>query len=95
MLSLGEEKGSGRCQRVLIPVQALALEVEGEKMGDKKKWEKHVGEVTGQGKVHKVMSEFKRGTLHSGKSKKKVTKRKQAIAIAMSEAGLSWKKKKK
>ena len=62
-------------------------------MGDKKKWEKHVGEVTGQAKVGKVMREFKKGTLHIGKSKKKVKSRRQAIAIAMSEAGLSKKKK--
>jgi len=39
-----------------------------------------------QGKVHKVMSEFKEGTLKSS-SGKKVTSRKQAVAIAMSEAG--------
>ena len=38
-------------------------------------------------KIHKVMSEFKRGTLHSGsKSGLKVKSRKQAVAIAMSEA---------
>lgn len=37
-------------------------------------------------KVHVVMSEFKRGTLRSGGGGKKVTNRKQAIAIAMSEA---------
>ena len=48
----------------------------------------------GQKKVHKVMKEFKRGTLHSGGSGKKVKSRKQAIAIAMSEAGLSRKQKK-
>ena len=35
-------------------------------------------------KVHKVMSEFKRGTLKSS-SGQKVTKRDQAIAIALSE----------
>jgi len=39
------------------------------------------------------MSEFKRGTLHSS-SGAKVTGRMQALAIAMSEAGLSRKKKK-
>lgn len=37
------------------------------------------------GKVHKVMSEFKKGQLKSS-SGQKVTKRKQAIAIALSEA---------
>jgi len=38
-------------------------------------------------KVGKVMGEYKRGTLHSGSKKgKKVTNRKQAIAIALSEA---------
>ncbi|HEX9304869.1 MAG TPA: DUF6496 domain-containing protein [Thermoanaerobaculia bacterium] len=37
-------------------------------------------------KVEKVMRERKRGTLKSGKSGKKVTSRKQAIAIGLSEA---------
>jgi len=32
------------------------------------------------------MSERKRGTLRSGRSRKKVTSRKQAIAIGLSEA---------
>ena len=39
-----------------------------------------------QTKVKKAMHERKRGTLKSGKSKKKVTSRKQAIAIGLSEA---------
>jgi len=44
-------------------------------------------------KEHKVMGEFKRGTLHSGsKSGPKVKDRKQAQAIAMSEAGKRRKK---
>jgi len=38
-------------------------------------------------KVEKVMGEFKRGTLHSGKKGPVVKSRKQAVAIAMSEAG--------
>ncbi|HVS56921.1 MAG TPA: DUF6496 domain-containing protein, partial [Casimicrobiaceae bacterium] len=39
-----------------------------------------------QEKVKKVMREKKKGTLRSGKSGKKVTSRKQAIAIGLSEA---------
>jgi hypothetical protein len=43
-----------------------------------------------QKKVEKVMSEYSAGTLKSS-SGKKVTNRKQAIAIALSEAGKSRK----
>jgi hypothetical protein len=39
-----------------------------------------------QKKVKKVMHEKKKGTLKSGRSGKKVTSRKQAIAIGLSEA---------
>jgi hypothetical protein len=39
-----------------------------------------------QEKVKKVMREKKKGTLRSGKSGKRVTSRKQAIAIGLSEA---------
>ena len=51
----------------------------------------------GERKVHKVMKEHKEGTLKSG-SGKKVTSRKQAVAIALSEArksGAKIPKKKK
>ncbi len=41
-----------------------------------------------QAKVAKVMREFKAGTL-KGSDKKPVTNRKRAIAIALSEAGMS------
>lgn len=46
-------------------------------------------------KVEKVMHEYKEGDLESGKDGKggKVKSRKQAVAIAMSEAGISKKKK--
>jgi uncharacterized protein DUF6496 len=37
-------------------------------------------------KVEKAMDEMKHGTLRSGRSGKKVTNRKQAIAIGLSEA---------
>lgn len=43
--------------------------------------------LKGKDKVEVVMGEYKRGTLRSG-SGKKVTKRSQALAIAMSEAGM-------
>ena len=46
-----------------------------------------------QKKISKVMREYKKGKLPIGKSKKKVKSRKQAIAIALSEAGKSKKKK--
>jgi uncharacterized protein DUF6496 len=39
-----------------------------------------------QDKVEKAMHERKQGTLKSGKSGKKVTSKKQAIAIGLSEA---------
>jgi len=45
------------------------------------KYSKKAGE-----KVEKAMHEKKRGTLKSGRSGKKVTSRKQAIAIGLSEA---------
>ena len=43
-------------------------------------------------KVAKVMKEFKSGTLHSGKKGPVVKSKKQAIAIALSEAKMAKKK---
>lgn len=49
---------------------------------------------TAANKVKKVMGEYKRGTLRSGSKKgPKVTSKKQAVAIAMSEAKMAKKKK--
>jgi hypothetical protein len=51
-----------------------------------------------QAKVSKVMGEYKAGTLHAGRNPKGPKKaplarsRKQAIAIAMSEAGMKKRK---
>jgi hypothetical protein len=46
-------------------------------------------------KVSKVMREFKNKKLNIGKSKKKVKNRKQAIAIALNEAGIKQKRRRK
>ena len=45
-----------------------------------------------QKKVSKVMREFKKGELNIGKSSKKVKSKKQAVAIALSQAGKARKK---
>ena len=45
-----------------------------------------------QKKISKVMKEFKKGELNIGKSAKKVKSKKQAVAIALSQAGKSKKK---
>jgi len=47
----------------------------------------------GQKKVAKVMREYKAGSLHSGKKGPIVKSKKQAVAIALSEAGMARKKK--
>ena len=46
-----------------------------------------------QKKISKVIREFKNKKLNIGKSKKKVKNRKQAIAIALNEAGVKQKRR--
>lgn len=54
-------------------------------MAAKKKSSKRYGKKAAE-KVEAAMHERKHGTLRSGRSKKKVTSKKQAIAIGLSEA---------
>ncbi len=64
------------------------------KKGTKKTATKKTSSLKAKKKVAKVMHEYKEGTLHS-RSKKgpQVKSRKQAVAIALSEAGVSNRKK--
>ena len=47
-----------------------------------------------QKKISKVMREYKAGTLHSGKGGPVVKSKKQAVAIALSQAGKARRGKK-
>jgi hypothetical protein len=68
---------------------------EKKKVVAKKKAAKHKETPREKAKVTKVMREYKNDELHSGSKKgPKVINRKQAIAIALSEAKLSKKKHK-
>jgi Family of unknown function (DUF6496) len=55
------------------------------KMGTKKSSKKKYGSAAGK-QIKREMHEMKSGKLKSGRSGKKVTSRKQAIAIGLSEA---------
>ena len=77
-----QEKENAAAEAAAQGSQGAAGEAVGRKKG---------GMTKGQKKVGKVMSEFKAGKLKSS-SGKKVTNPKQAIAIGLSEAGMSNKK---
>ncbi len=70
-----------------------------EKLGHKKDHHKHMPKTKKEAKIEKVMHEWKEGKLHSGSKKgPEVTNKKQALAIALSEArkvGAKVKAKKK
>lgn len=59
----------------------------------KKTAKRSLAEKKAQKKVASVMREFKGGTLHSGKGGPVVKSRRQAIAIALSEAERAKKKR--
>ncbi len=86
---------SGNFQEIVKPIYKGGRMTKSEAMrhsnilGAGAKKRKH---LKGQAKVGVVMSEFKRGTLHSG-SGDIVRNPKQAIAIALSEAGMEKKYK--
>jgi Family of unknown function (DUF6496) len=61
--------------------KSTAKKTTAKKPASTRKYSKKAGK-----KVRKVMEEFKSGKLRSGRSGKKVTSRKQAIAIGISEA---------
>ena len=77
--------------------KSMEVEVEVEMAPKKGKKCRYCGDETHEQreKVSKVMHEYKEGKLPMGKSKKMVKNPKQAIAIAMSEAGIKRKKKSK
>jgi len=84
-------KRSGTSARKTAPKKSAAKKSAAKKSAAKKSAAKGAAKkasakTIAQKKVKEVMHERKAGTLRSGKSGKKVTSRKQAIAIGLSEA---------
>ena len=88
-------KGAKKVEKRVKGVQMLDRKIKNKGMGsmDEAHEEIELEEKASpkqQEKVAKIMGEFKRGKLHSGSKKgPEVTSRKQAVAIAMNQAGLS------
>ena len=84
LASFGPSRTSAGDERAVRPVGPVCLvlgSVQGVTMATTKKLAPKQ-----QAKVGTVMSEFKKGSLHSGKDGKIVKNPKQAVVIAMSEA---------
>ena len=76
-------KGTGLLRAQKLDPNAVVISDSRPQMGGMKKG----GSVKGEAKMSKVMGEFASGKLHSGSKKgPEVTNKKQAVAIAMSEA---------
>lgn len=81
------------CKKDMMKMKKAGKEA-GKKAGMMLKKEVKAGKK--EGKIEKVMKEYKEGKLHSGSKKgPEVTNRKQAVAIALSEARKMAKKKRK
>jgi len=92
-LSEESKKNTDRLSESDIQMAAQGLEDESLQPGEQYIERAKGGMTKGQKKIGKVMREFKAGKLHSGKKGPVVKNPKQAIAIALSEAGMSKPKK--
>ena len=90
-----EEKLSKKEERVHEAAERAERKKPAKKVHKAKAAPRKKKPAAGRAKVEKVMHEFKAGQLHSGsKSGPRVSNPKQAIAIALSEARKSKRKKK-